>query len=80
MDLYKDGNIPNNFTINYKLECERYDNTVELNLYDKDIYKQVQHYIMSLHKLMDKTILSKLTKDELLNLQELINDVLREKR
>lgn len=72
--------IPNNFTINYKLKCERYDNTVELKLYDKGIYKQVQHYIISLHKLMDKTILSKLTKDELLNLQELINDVLREKR
>ena len=72
--------MTNNFTINCKLECERYDNTVELKLYDKDIYKQVQHYIISLHKLMDKTILSKLTKDELLNLQELINDVLREKR
>lgn len=72
--------MTNNFTINYKLECERYDNTVELKLYDKDIYKQVQHYIISLHKLMNKTILSKLTKDELLNLQELINDVLREKR
>ena len=72
--------MTNNFTINHKLECERYDNTVELKLYDKDIYKQVQHYIISLHKLMDKTILSKLTKDELLNLQELINDVLREKR
>ena len=80
MYLCKDGNIPNNFTINYKLKCERYDNTVELKLYDKDIYKQVQHYIISLHKLMDKTILSKLTKDELLNLQKLINDVLREKR
>lgn len=80
MDLYKDGNITDTFTINYKLECERYDNTVELKLYDKGIYKQVQHYIISLHKLMDKTILSKLTKDELLNLQELINDVLREKR
>lgn len=80
MDLYKDDNITNNFTINYKLKCERYDNTVELKLYDKDIYKQVQHYIISLHKLIDKTILSKLTKDELLNLQELINDVLREKR
>ena len=80
MDLYKDGNIPNTFTINYKLKCERYDNTVELKLYEEDIHKQVQHYIISLHKLMDKTILSKLTKDELLNLQELINDVLREKR
>ena len=72
--------MTNNFTINYKLKCERYDNTVELKLYDKGIYEQVQHYIISLHKLMDKTILSKLTKDELLNLQELINDVLREKR
>lgn len=72
--------MTNNFTINYKLECERYDNTIELNLYDEDIHRQVQHYIISLHKLMDKTILSKLTKDELLNLQELINDVLREKR
>ena len=72
--------MTNNFTINCKLECERYDNTVELKLYDKGIHKQVQHYIISLHKLMDKTILSKLTKDELLNLQELINDVLREKR
>lgn len=72
--------MTNNFTINYKLECERYDNTVELKLYDKDIHRQVQYYIISLHKLMDKTILSKLTKDELLNLQELINDVLREKR
>lgn len=72
--------MTNNFTINHKLECERYDNTIELKLYDKDIYKKVQHYIISLHKLMDKTILSKLTKDELLNLQELINDVLREKR
>ena len=70
----------NNFTINYKLKCERYDNTIDLKLYDENIYKQVQHYIVSLHKLMDKTILSKLTKDELLNLQELINDVLREKR
>ena len=80
MDLYKDGNIPNNFTVNCKLECERYDNTIELKLYDEDIHKYVQHYIISLHKLMDKTILSKLTKDELLNLQELINDVLREKR
>ena len=72
--------MTNNFTINYKLKCERYDNTVELKLYKENIYKQVQHYIISLHKLMDKTILSKLTKDELLNLQELINDVLREKR
>ena len=72
--------MTNNFTINHKLGCERYDNTVELKLYDKGIYKQIQHYIISLHKLMDKTILSKLTKDELLNLQELINDVLREKR
>lgn len=80
MVLYKDGNITNTFTINYKLECERYNNTVELKLYDEYIYRQVQHYIISLHKLMDKTILSKLTKDELLNLQELINDVLREKR
>ena len=80
MNLYKDGNIPNTFTINYKLKCERYDNTIELKLYDENIYKQAQHYIVSLHKLMDKTILSKLTKDELLNLQELINDVLREKR
>ena len=72
--------MTNNFTINYKLKCERYDNTIELKLYDEGIYKKVQHYIISLHKLMDKTILSKLTKDELLNLQELINDVLREKR
>ena len=72
--------MTNNFTINYKLKCERYDNTIELKLYDENIYKQVQHYIVSLHKLMDKTILSKLTKDELLNLQELINDVLSEKR
>ena len=72
--------MTNNFTINYKLKCERYDNTIELKLYDENIYKQVQHYIVSLHKLMDKTILSKLTKDELLNLQEHINDVLREKR
>ena len=72
--------MTNKFTINYKLECERYDNTIELKLYEKNVYKQVQHYIVSLHKLMDKTILSKLTKDELLNLQELINDVLREKR
>lgn len=79
MDLYKDGNITDTFTINYKLKCERYDNTVELKLYD-DIHKQAQHYIISLHKLINKTILSKLTKDELLNLQELINDVLREKR
>lgn len=70
----------NKFTINYKLECERYDNTIELKLYNEDIYKQVQHYIISLHKLMDKTILSKLTKDELLNLQELVDDVLREKK
>lgn len=80
MDLYKNGSIQDTFTINYKLECERYNNTVELKLYDENIYKQVQHYIISLHKLMDKTILNKLTKDELLNLQELINDVLREKR
>ena len=80
MGLYKDGSIQDTFTINYKLECERYDNTVELKLYDENIYKQVQHYVISLHKLMDKTILSKLTKDELLNLQELINNVLREKR
>ena len=72
--------MTNNFTINHKLGCERYGNTIELKLYDKSIYKQLQHYIISLHKLMDKTILSKLTKDELLNLQELINDVLREKR
>ena len=70
----------NNFTINYKLKCERYDNTIDLKLYDENIYKQVQHYIVSLHKLMDKTILSKLTQDELLNLLALINDVLREKR
>ena len=80
MNLYKDGNIPNTFTINHKLGCERYDNTIELKLYEENICKQVQHYIISLHKLMDKIILSKLTKDELLNLQELINDVLREKR
>lgn len=79
MDLYEDGNITNTFTINYKLKCERYDNTVDLKLYE-DIHKKVQHYVISLHKLMDKTILSKLTKDELLNLQELISDVLREKR
>lgn len=80
MDLYKDGNTPYEFTINYKLKCERCDNIFELELYDENIHKQVQHYIISLQKLMDKTILSKLTKDELLNLQELINDVLREKR
>ena len=72
--------MTNKFTINYKLKCERYNNTIELKLYDENIYKQVQHYVISLHKLMDKTILSKLTKDELLNLQELINDILREKR
>lgn len=72
--------MTNKFTINYKLKCERYNNTIELKLYDENIHKQVQHYVISLHKLMDKTILSKLTKDELLNLQELINDVLKEKR
>ena len=80
MDLYKNGSIQDTFTIDYKFKCERYDNTIELKLYDEEIYKRAQHYIISLHKLMDKTILSKLTKDELLNLQELINDVLREKR
>ena len=72
--------MTNNFTINHKLGCERYDNTIELKLYEENICKQVQHYMISLHKLMDKIILSKLTKDELLNLQERINDVLREKR
>lgn len=80
MDLYKDGNIPNKFTINYKLKCERHDSTIELDLYNESIHQYAQHCIISLHKLMNKTILSKLTKDELLNLQELINDVLREKR
>lgn len=80
MDLYKDGSIQDKFTINYKLRCERYDNTIELDLYSENIHKYVQRYVISLHKLMDKTILSKLTKDELLNLQELINDVLRKKR
>lgn len=80
MDLYKDGSIQNKFTINYKLKCERHDNTIELDLYNENIHKYVQRRVISLHKLMDKTILSKLTKDELLNLQELINDVLREKR
>ena len=40
MDLYKDGNIPNTFTINHKLECERYDNTVELKLYEEDIHSR----------------------------------------
>lgn len=70
----------NKFTINYKLKCERYDNTIKLGLYNENIHKYVQRYIISLQKLMNKTILSKLTKNELLNLQELINDVLREKR
>lgn len=79
MDLYKDGSMQDKFTINYKLRCERYDNTIELDLYDENIHKYAQRCIISLHKLMDKTILSKLTKDELLNLQELINDALREK-
>ena len=72
--------MTNKFTINYKLKCERHDSTIELDLYNESIHQYAQHCIISLHKLMDKTILSKLTKDELLNLQELINDVLREKR
>lgn len=80
MDLYKDGSIQDKFTINYKLKCERHDDTIKLDLYGENMHKYAQRRIISLHKLMDKTILSKLTKDELLNLQELINDVLREKR
>lgn len=80
MNLYKNGSIQDKFTINYKLKCKRYNNTIKLDLYDEILHKWVQRRIISLQKLMDKTILSKLTKDELLNLQELINDVLREKR
>ena len=80
MDLYKNGSIQDKFTNNYKLRCERYNSTIKLDLYDEILHKWAQHYIISLQKLMNKTILSKLTKDELLNLQELINDVLREKR
>lgn len=80
MDLYKNGNIQDKFTINYKLKCERHDNTIKLDLYNESIHQYAQRRIISLQKLMDKTILSKLTKDELLNLQELINDILREKR
>lgn len=80
MDLYKDGGITDKFTVNYKLNCERRDNTIELNVYNENIHKWVQRHVISVQKLMNKTILSKLTKDELLNLQELINDVLREKR
>lgn len=72
--------MTNKFTINYKLKCERHDNTIKLDLYNGSIYQYIQRHIISLQKLMDKTILSKLTKDELLNLQELTNDILREKR
>lgn len=80
MDLYKNRSIQDKFTVNYKLKCERHNNTIELNLYNENIHKYVQRHIISLQKLMDKAILSKLTEDELLNLQELINSVLREKR
>ena len=50
--------MTNKFTINYKLKCERHDNTIELDLYNESIHQYVQHYIISLHKLMDKTILA----------------------
>ena len=80
MNLYKDGSIIDKFTVNYKLNCERHNDTIELKLYDENIHKWVQRHVISVQKLMNKTILSKLTKDELLNLQELINSVLREKR
>lgn len=80
MNLYKDGSITDKFTVNYKLECERRDDIIELNLYNENIHKWVRRHVISVQKLMNKTILSKLTKDEPLNLQELINSVLREKR